>query len=199
MALAAALVGLAPDMLVRGHLLTMNAFEPVLWLATVHVLAGMLREQNARPWPLVGLLVGVALLNKYSELFLVAGLVVGLLATPHRMLLRSPRFVLAVALAALLVLPNVLWQAAHDCPMLELLRNGQLHKNAPFALGGFLSQQVLMLGPQPFSPRSRAPCGCCARPRPGPFGHWPWGCSPRNFSSCWATPSLTTPLPFFHR
>lgn len=146
-ALAATLVALAPDMLVRGHLLTMNAFEPVLWLATVYVLAGMVSEQNARPWPLVGLLVGVALLNKYSAVFLVAGLVVGLLLTPQRTLLRSPRFVLAVALAALLVLPNVLWQAAHGWPMLELLRNGQLHKNAPFALGGFLSQQVLMLGP----------------------------------------------------
>lgn len=146
-ALAAALVALGPDMLVRGHLLTMNAFEPVFWLATVYVLAGMLREQDARPWPLLGLLVGVALLNKYSALFLVVGLVVGLLATPQRRLLRSPRFVLAVALAALLVLPNVLWQAAHGWPMLELLRNGQLHKNAPFALGGFFSQQVLMLGP----------------------------------------------------
>ena len=146
-ALAAALVAFAPDMLVRGHLLTMNAFEPVLWLATVHVLAGMLREPAARHWPLVGLLVGVALLNKYSALFLVAGLVVGLVVTPQRTLLRSPRFAVAVALAALLVLPNVLWQAAQGWPMLELLRNGQLHKNAPFALGGFLSQQLLMLGP----------------------------------------------------
>lgn len=146
-ALAAALVAFAPDMLVRGHLLTMNAFEPVLWLAAVHVLAGMLRESEARPWPLVGLLVGVALLNKYSALFLVAGLMVGLVVTPQRTLLRSPRFAVAVALAALLVLPNVLWQAAQGWPMLELLRNGQLHKNAPFALGGFLSQQLLMLGP----------------------------------------------------
>lgn len=146
-ALAAVLVALGPDMLVRGHLLTMNAFEPVLWLALVYVLTYMLRKQDARPWPIVGLLVGVALLNKYSALFLVAGLVLGLLATPQRSLLRSLRLVLAVGLAALLVLPNLLWQAALDWPMLELLRNGQLHKNAPFTLGGFLSQQVLMLGP----------------------------------------------------
>ena len=146
-ALASVLVALSPDMLVRGHLLTMNAFEPVLWLAIVYVLTGILRERDARPWPLVGMLVGVALLNKYSALFLVAGLVVGLLATPQRSLLRSLRLVLAVALAALLVLPNLLWQASLDWPMLELLRHGQLHKNAPFTLGGFLSQQVLVLGP----------------------------------------------------
>ena len=60
--------------------------------------------------------------------------------------LSTARFVLTTV-AALLALPNVLWQAAQGWPMLELLHNGQLHKNTPFALGSFFSQQVLMLGP----------------------------------------------------
>jgi hypothetical protein len=50
-------------------------------------------------------------------------------------------------LALALVLPHVLWQLQNGWPMLELLRNGQLYKNAPFALGEFLSGQVLLLHP----------------------------------------------------
>ena len=76
---------LGPDMLVRGHLLTMNAFEPVFWLAIVHVLAGMLRDQDVRPWPLLGLLVGVALLISVAfSLFLARTIV-----RPLRMLVRA--------------------------------------------------------------------------------------------------------------
>lgn len=145
-ALTTVAMALAPDVLNRGHLMTMNAVEPVLWAGLVGVLARMLQTGDARPWPWVGVLVGAGMLNKYSTLFLVAGLVVGLLLTPQRRLLGTWRFALAVGLAVLLVAPNALWQARHGWPMLELLRNGQLYKNAPFSLSGFLSQQVLMLG-----------------------------------------------------
>ena len=50
-------------------------------------------------------------------------------------------------LASALVLPNLLWQHQHGWPMLELLRNGQLYKNAPFQLGEFVRGQFLLLHP----------------------------------------------------
>lgn len=145
--LAMLAVGLAPDMLVRGHLLTMNAFEPVLWVGLAHVLAGMMAGGGGRAWPWVGVLVGVGLLNKYSTAFFVAALLVGLLATSQRRLLVSWRLLVAVGLAVLLVLPNVLWQAREGWPMLELLRNGQANKNAAFHAGRFFAEQLLSMGP----------------------------------------------------
>ncbi len=142
-------VALAPVLLVGGHLLTMNSFEPLLWTGAALLLVRLLQSPAAplRLWLALGAVVGVGLLNKYSMAFWTVALVVGLLATPQRTLLRSRGFLAALGLALLLVLPNVCWQWSRGFPMLELLRAGQAGKNAPFAVGSFLGQQLLLLGP----------------------------------------------------
>lgn len=146
-ALAALTAALAPAFLVFGHLLTMNAFEPLFWTGCAALVVAMVRTGDTRLWLAVGAGVGVGVLNKHSMSFFTVCLALGLLLTPERRLMRSRWFALGVALACGLVLPHVLWQVRHDWPMFELLRNGQLYKNAPFALGEFLSGQVLLVHP----------------------------------------------------
>src|SRR6185312_5253965 len=74
-------------------------------------------------------------------------LVVGLAATKQRRLLATRWFVAAMALAALIVLPQVAWQIGHGWPMLELLRNGRLYKNEPVSPLGFFVGQLELLHP----------------------------------------------------
>jgi Dolichyl-phosphate-mannose-protein mannosyltransferase len=107
----------------------------------------MIRTDNRRLWLGVGALVGVGVLNKHSMGFFAVCLALGLLLTPQRRLMRSRWLVLGGVLATAIVLPHLLWQLRHGWPMFELLRNGQLYKNAPFALGEFLSGQLLLLHP----------------------------------------------------
>ena len=135
--------------LLRGvsHLLSMNVFEALLLLALVHVLVGLVDGADPRRWLLAGALAAVAVLFKYSAALLAAGLVAGLLLGPARGALRTRWALAGAALALALVLPNFLWQASHGFPFLELVRNGQLHKNAPFSALGFLGQLVLEAGP----------------------------------------------------
>jgi hypothetical protein len=147
LALSGVAVALAPIFLAFGHLLTMNAFEPLFWLGCAALLVEMVRTGEQRLWIAVGGVVGVGVLNKHSMAFFTLCLALGLVLTPQRRLMRSRWLALGVVLATLLVLPHVLWQLRHDWPMFELLRNGQLYKNAPFALGEFLSGQVLLLHP----------------------------------------------------
>ncbi|WP_224240485.1 ArnT family glycosyltransferase [Hyalangium gracile] len=145
--LASVAAALAPAFLVFGHMLTMNAFEPLFWTGCVALLVEMIRTDDRRLWLGVGALVGVGLLNKHSMGFFAVCLALGLLLTPQRRLMRSRWLVLGGVLATLIVLPHMLWQFQHGWPMFELLRNGQLYKNAPFALGEFFSGQVLLLHP----------------------------------------------------
>jgi hypothetical protein len=145
--LAALPSALAPIFLFEGHTLTMNSFEPLLWTSCAALVVRLVRTEQPRLWLALGALAGVGLLNKYSMAFFAGCLVLGLLLTPARQLLASRWLVLGVLLASALVLPNLLWQRHHGWPMLELLRNGQLYKNAPFQLGEFLSGQLLMLHP----------------------------------------------------
>ena len=135
-AVACACVALAPVYVAQGGLLTMNAFEPLLYLAVV------LLAIEGR-WALVGVLTGVGILNKHSFAFYAVCLLAGVLADPK---LRSRRILLAAAIAGLIVLPHALWQVQNGFPMVELL-SAQKWKNAPWTLPGYLGEQVLEMNP----------------------------------------------------
>jgi len=137
----------SPILRALGHLLTMNVFEALLLAALVHVLLSLARGASPRLWLAAGALAGAAVLFKYSAAMLSAALAAGLLATPERRALRTRWALAGAALALALVLPNFLWQAAHGFPFLELVRNGQMSKNAPFSYPGFLRSLALDAGP----------------------------------------------------
>lgn len=147
MALSAVAVAFVPFFLFTGHTMTMNAFEPLFWMGCAALLVEMIRTDDRRLWLAVGALVSVGVLNKHSMGFFTVCLALGLLLTPQRRLMRSRWLALSAVLATALVLPHLLWQVRHGWPMFELLRNGQLYKNAPFALREFLSGQVLLIHP----------------------------------------------------
>ncbi len=150
-AFAAALAGVAlaasPLLAGLGHYLTMNAFEPLAMIALACVLVRLVLGDSPRWWLLAGAVAAAGALLKYTSALLALGLLAGLLATPARRALATRWALAGAALGAVLVLPNVLWQAAHGLPFLELVRNGQLEKNAPFSLGGFARSLLLEPGP----------------------------------------------------
>lgn len=135
-ALACVCVALAPIDVGQGGLLTMNAFEPVLYLSVV------LLALEGR-WLAVGALTGIGILNKHSFAFYAVCLLAGVLTEPK---LRSRRILLAPAIAALIVLPHAIWQVRNGFPMLELLA-AQKWKNAPWTLPGYLVEQLLEMNP----------------------------------------------------
>ncbi len=137
----------APIVAGLGHYLTMNAFEPPLALGLAIVLLRLADGDDPRLWVLAGALAAAATLFKYTGAMLAVALLAGLLASPARRALATPWALAGGALALLLVLPNLLWQARHGFPFLELVRNGQRFKNAPFSPGGFAKDLLLMANP----------------------------------------------------
>lgn len=71
---------------------------------------------------LVGIGFGLGALSQNTTLLFSLGLLVGLLLTPERKVLRNPHFHFALMLGGLLFLPNVIWQALHEWPMFGSLR-----------------------------------------------------------------------------
>jgi hypothetical protein len=144
-------VALAPFYLAVGNLLTMNAFEPLLWTAASYVLIDILDgKTSARRWILLGLIIALGILTKYTMGFYALGLCVALLALPQRKLLRSHGFFLALGVAAALTAPNVWWQYAHEWPQYTLLHNAMLHKDVELGPLVFGLQQILMVNPLSF-------------------------------------------------
>src|SRR5260370_35429690 len=79
--LAALQVLFAPGLLAGDNLLTMNAFEPLFWLACAYLLVRIIKTGNQKLWIPFGMLAGIGIENKYSILIFAAGLILGLRTT----------------------------------------------------------------------------------------------------------------------
>jgi hypothetical protein len=130
-----------------GTILTTNALEAPAWLGCGYLLIRIVRGGDRRWWYALGATAGLALLAKYEIALWLAALGLALLATPARRLLARPQPYLAAGVAALIALPNILWQAAHGWPFLEIARNAAETKNVALSPLGFLRAQVMMLNP----------------------------------------------------
>jgi Dolichyl-phosphate-mannose-protein mannosyltransferase len=139
---------IAPGILISDGLLTMNAFEPLFWLACAYLFIRIVRSGDQRLWLWIGVLAGFGLENKYSMLIFGAGIVVGMVLTPQRRLFLSPWPWIGGAIAFLIFLPNLLWNFEHHFPFLELHANIQRDgRDVPLSPRAFFAEEALTLLP----------------------------------------------------
>ncbi|MGE0455418.1 MAG: ArnT family glycosyltransferase [Vicinamibacteria bacterium] len=148
-ALAMVATLIAPEYLSLGSVYSMNAFDVLIWAASAWLLMRLLAEDRPGLWPVLGLLLGLGLLNKISVLWLGAGLAVGLVLA-RRDLLRRPGPWTAAAIALLLFLPHLLWQLREGWPTLEFIRNATGQKMAGIGALDFALAQIMNLHPLTF-------------------------------------------------
>lgn len=140
----------APLWLALHHVYSMNAFDILVWAWAAYLLIPLLEKGREAPlsgWLLLGVVLGLGLLNKWSVLWLGFGLAVGLVASRQRRLLATPGPWLAGAVALVLFLPNLLWQQAHDWPTLEFMANARAFKMAGSSVWELLADVVLAMHP----------------------------------------------------
>jgi len=147
-ALAALAIIPVPIYLIMHHWLTMNAFEPVLWMGCIWCVVRAINRGQAQYWFWFGVITGVGLETKYSIAFLVFGILVGALVGPERQFLKSGWLWLGMLVAALIAVPNFLWQLDRGFPFLQLIRNIHMGNRdivrPPFS---FIADQAAIMNP----------------------------------------------------
>lgn len=147
MFLASLAVLVAPIYLTLSQIFTMNAFDPLLWMLIAWLLVDLVQTSNEKNWLWIGVLTGITLLNKYGVLFLVAGFLFGIVFTQLRRSLVKPWFWMGFTVAALIALPNFLWQLHRNFPFVQLVTsvraNGRDVMLPPLP---YLGQQSEMIG-----------------------------------------------------
>lgn len=118
-----------------------------LWPLAVLYVVRIIRGGDPRLWLAAGAAIGFSLESKYTAIFFSLALLLGLLLTPERRVLRSKWFVAGAALAAAIALPNFIWQAVNGFPMWELLRAGQSGKNVVLSPLMYVVTQILLTNP----------------------------------------------------
>ncbi|WP_035844512.1 glycosyltransferase family 39 protein [Kitasatospora azatica] len=144
--LAAGSAACSAFVLAVGHLLLTTTFDVFAWLTVCLLTLRLLRTGDACWWPAVGAATGIALLNKDLVLLLAAVLVPAVLVVGPRRVLRGWWPVLGLAVAAVIVLPNLWWQAAHGWPELTVA-GGISDKDGGDNRLMFVPMQFLYLSP----------------------------------------------------
>src|SRR5215208_6867301 len=119
--LAALATLLAPNFLVMGTFLSMDAFDQFFWVSATYMLLLILKRDRPRLWLLFGLIVGLGLLTKVTMLFFGFGVFVALLLTRSRRHLLTPWPWLGGAIGIAFLMPDVFCHNEHGC-LTEKLR-----------------------------------------------------------------------------
>ena len=146
-ALAAGATAVASVYHVMFSFYSMNALSIPIWAVCFWILVEIERRDEPRLWLAFGAVAGLGLENKHTLVLLALGLVAGLVLTRARRHLASRWLWMGLGIAALLLLPNLLWQLANGWPSLEFYRSADAYKNLPTPPLEVLKQQVLSLNP----------------------------------------------------
>ncbi len=137
----------APLYLAFDSILTMNAFEPVFWLACACIAARIANGGSPKLWLLFGAISGVGLENKHTMAVFGFGVVLGFLLSRDLRPFRSRWIWIGGLIALALAAPNLIWETQHGWPQITVVRNAQLLKNEPVGPLRFLGEQVLFYSP----------------------------------------------------
>jgi len=144
----AALAFIASGQLLGFHAYySMNSLDIFFWLVAAYLLLRVVEQPTTGRWLVLGLVLGLGLLNKTSVLWLGAGVAACLLLTGLRAQLKTPGPWLAGATAVILFSPFVLWNLANGLPHLEFMRNATAGKYSSLTRVRFLTDQLMSMGP----------------------------------------------------
>jgi Dolichyl-phosphate-mannose-protein mannosyltransferase len=111
-----------PFCLGAGALMQYISFDYVWWVWVSYCVLRVVKDEDSR-WCLgVGVGIGLGMMAKYTMGFLVAGVLVGVLATKARKYLQSVWMWLGVLLACAIFAPNFVWEWRRNFVSLDFLR-----------------------------------------------------------------------------
>jgi hypothetical protein len=145
-ALACLALIFSPAFAASDYLFQPVVFDQLWWVLTVYLLLRYLNTSQPKYVCLLGVIIGIGLLTKYTMAFFAIVLLLGLLMTKQRRVLWSKHILIAALIAIVIFLPNILWQFRHHLPLvthMKNLREEQLNYIKP---SDFIKQQLLING-----------------------------------------------------
>jgi hypothetical protein len=137
----------APVFLRTDNMFCIPAFEQPLWILGSYLLVRIVQEDKPRLWLWFGATAGIGLMVKHSMLFFGFGVVAALILTEQRKQFKSWWLYAGGGLAALIFLPNLIWQALSGWPTVVFLRHLNEGTMSGISVVQFVAGQVLYLSP----------------------------------------------------
>ncbi|MCL4708664.1 glycosyltransferase family 39 protein [bacterium] len=142
--LACAAFILSPSFLRSNTFLMPVSFDQFAWLLSGYFMLKLIKSQDTKYWIHLGVIWGLAFLNKYAIVFFALASLLALLLTPDRKLLQSKHFVLGLLVGFLIILPNLMWQHTHNWPVIHHMAELQRTQLVNVSVSSFILLQFLM-------------------------------------------------------
>lgn len=145
---AAGAIAACPVFVAASMLFGTTVLDQLAWAAVFLTVARALRTGTIRAWLLAGAVAGLGLENKDTIGVLLLGITVGVLLF-HRAALRTAGPWAGAALAVLLTVPNLLWDARHGWPELHMSAVLAAQQGGPLGSATQLPELALLLAGPP--------------------------------------------------
>ncbi len=145
--LASLCIILTPIFAIFGSYYSMNAFEPLLCLASVYYIIKMIKEENARYWIHIGIIFGLLIINKHTAGLFILSFILSLLLTKNRRFLFTKNILFCVLITSIIFIPNLIWQIQNGFPSVEFYVNNIVHKNLPIPQVEYIILQIIAYNP----------------------------------------------------
>lgn len=137
-------VAFAPLSLFEGTEFQYTAFDYLWWILIAWFTIKLLATDNPRWWLAIGVCVGLGLQTKYAIVFLIAGILTGVVLSSARRFLRSPWFWAGIGVALLIFLPNFIWLLRHDFISYSFLQHIHVRDVGQGRAKGFWRDQAMI-------------------------------------------------------
>jgi len=111
-----------PFCLAGGELMQYVSFDYLCWVLAAFFAVKLLKTKDPQWWLAIGAAIGFGLQTKYSMAFFAIAIALAALFTDARRYFKSRWLWYGVALAILIVLPNLIWQACNHFISIDFLR-----------------------------------------------------------------------------
>ena len=143
--LASLTIIVSPIYLVAGTQFQTIPVDQFFWVLTCYLFIRYINTNNQRLWLLIGFVVGLGLLAKYSISFLAFAIFIGILTSKQRKLFTGKWIWFGTLIGLFIFLPNIIWQIRNGFPVLEHLQ--ALRKEESTSTLKFLIEQIIIINP----------------------------------------------------
>lgn len=126
---------------------SMNSIDVLSWTLVMYLVLRIIQEENKSLWIILGITLGLGLLNKIGVLFLGCGVFIGLIVTPQRKWLATVWPYVAGVIALIIFSPYIIWNIQNDFAHLEFIKSASEGKYSGLDAGKFIGEQFLMNNP----------------------------------------------------
>jgi 4-amino-4-deoxy-L-arabinose transferase-like glycosyltransferase len=145
--LACLTMAIAPQFLGTNTVYSMNGFDWLFWSLGAYIVLLIVQSEESIPrtkrlWILLGVVLGLGLLNKIDMLWFGFSFLVGLLLTPQRIHLKTVWPYIAGLIAFIIFSPYTVWNITHNFATLEFIHNASSIKYASQNPLNFISDTI---------------------------------------------------------